>query len=213
MRTISKIVRQKQNPHRFDIYIDGEQTVTVHEDVLVRFQLRKGQTLETDDLIHLLAEGDKNKGRQIALKWLSHKLRTEKEVFDYLLNKGFSGECASSVVNWLKQYGYLNDRAFATAWVESRRRAKGKSSRLLREELRRKGIDEPLIDEALSAVSEADDLSLARRLAHKRYERLRQYDWATVERRIGSFLGRRGFSHAHIRTVLEELKDVDGRCE
>lgn len=207
-RTITKIERQNRNRARYNIYVDDEYATSVHEDVLVRCRLSKGQVLQDKGWTELLAQEEENKARQSALKYVGYKPRTAVEVKRYLKEKGFAPEFESSVLAWLESYGYVNDRAFAKAWVEERRRVKGKGSYALRQELQQKGVDDRWIAEALDAIDSEDELQLARKWAYKRYERVKYLEWEQVERRIGSFLQRKGFQLAHITEVLQELRSV-----
>ena len=51
----------------------------------------------------------------------------------------------------LAALGYLDDAAFARAWVESRDRARPRGARALRDELRRKGVAAEAVEAALTA--------------------------------------------------------------
>lgn len=212
-RTITKIEQGKRHPERFNIFLDGEFALSVHEDVLVKCRLHKGQTVHEDDWRGVLKEEEEAKAKQLALKYVAYKPRTEQEIVRYLREKGFSNAIVATVIAWLTQYRYLDDRAYAKAWVGERRRTKGASRELLRMELRQKGIAEQTIDEALADLSATEEADLAREWAFKRYARVRHLDWQTVQRRIGSFLARKGYSYSDIASALADLRrahDEDG---
>lgn len=204
--SITKIEQQKRNPNRFNIYINGEYAISVHEDVLVQGRLTKGRRLEENEWMDLLTQEEEAKARQRALAYIGYKPRTRAEVERYLKEKGFETEPITSAIAWLQSYGYIDDRKFAKAWVEERRRTKGKGIYAIRHELQAKGIDEGWIAEALATITDEDELQLARQWAHKRYERVTHLKWEQIERRIGSFLSRKGFSYACITEILRELR-------
>lgn len=205
--TISKIERQKRHANRFNVYIDGDYATSVHEDVLVQHRLHKGQVLQESDWLALLSDEEKNKAKQQALRYISFKRRTSDEVARHLQEKGNTSETILLVLTWLQSCGYIDDRAYAKDWVSERSRSKGKGRYAIKREMQVKGIDERWISEALHLIDDGEERELARTWAHKRYEHVKHLAWPHIERRIGSFLARRGFPHELIMSVLSELRD------
>lgn len=212
-RTITKIERQRRHPFRFNLYINGKYAMSVHEDVVIKCRLAKGQKLKEKEWTRLLIEEEHNQAKQAALNYVNYKPRTKTEVTRHLEHKGFASKPISSALIWLETYGYIDDRAFAEAWIEERSRSKGKGRQALYHELKQKGIDEERIREALDAFTDEDERELAREWAYKRYERVKHLPWVQVERRVGSFLQRRGFPFALILDVLQELRAVHSESE
>lgn len=211
--TITKIERQKRDANRFNIYIDGDYATSVHEDVLVQHRLHKGQELQEDVWLALLSDEEENKVKQQALRYISFMRRTREEVARHLQEKGNAPETVALVLTWLQSCGYIDDRTYARDWVAERRRLKGKGRYALKRELRLKGIDERWISEALHLIDDEDERELARTWAHKRYEHVKHLAWPRIERRIGSFLARRGFSHELTMSVLRELREHHAKDE
>ncbi len=205
-RVITKIERQRRNPARFNIYVDGEYAFSVHEDVLIRCRLSKGKVLEGADVADVLQEEERQSAVHAALKFVRYKPRTRAEVERHLKDKGFETEFIRAALTRLQNYGYVNDEAFARAWVEERRRLRGKGRYALKRELQQKGIEDRIITEVLAPIDDEDEYRLAREWAYKKYERLKHLEWRRAERRIGSFLQRKGFSLSHITAVLNELR-------
>jgi len=110
-----------------------------------------------------------------------------------------------AVLEHLREKDYLNDRSFAEFWVESRERFNPRGSQALRHELRLKGVEREIVDEA---VDGEQDEELARRAAARKAEQLRQapgMDFNTFRNRLGGFLQRRGFSYGITARIVKEL--------
>jgi regulatory protein len=71
--------------------------------------------------------------------------------------------------------------------------------------LRQKGVAEDAIQQALAEAEDDENLALqtARQYAH----RLTRSDWETFRKRLGAFLGRRGFSYGTIAPILRQVWD------
>ncbi|HJL19147.1 MAG TPA: RecX family transcriptional regulator [Sandaracinaceae bacterium LLY-WYZ-13_1] len=120
-------------------------------------------------------------------------------------------EAVAAVLAKLERLGLLDDARFAEARVRSLRR-RGKSARAIRAALRRQGVDDALVDRALSVHDDAGDaeLAAARALARKRRLGPWRRDPATRadgrERDLAK-LGRAGYSFDVARRVVDEALD------
>lgn len=136
--------------------------------------------------------------RSRALRLLDHRARSEQELRDRLLDAEFPQTSVDTVIADLVESGLIDDRRFAEEWVRQRRTRRGKSRRVLREELRKKGVSPSDCDHALAKVSDDDEQSLARHVAQDRARRIRTVPTDRKEkythlRRITAALVRRGF--------------------
>jgi regulatory protein len=117
----------------------------------------------------------------------------------------FSGEVIETTLARLREHGLLDDRAFASYWLEQRRTFRPRGARLLRAELRQHGISSDVAAETTAALATSDDD--AYRAARKRAEQLAAAgaDERTFLTRVSQLLTRRGFDWATIAPVVERL--------
>lgn len=147
--------------------------------------------------------------REIALRRLSVRARSRKELAQDLARRDVPPEAAAQVLDRFTEVGLIDDAAFAAQWVESRGSKSGASR--LKHELRQKGIADEHIADAVGSRDDDADLMAARALAQRKAPRMGRLDLAVRERRLGALLARRGFSTAVIRRVLSEVRDpMDG---
>ena len=131
--------------------------------------------------------------RAAALALLARKPWTRHELARRLVRRGAPPPVAEGLVTELEARGYLDDRAFARAWVESRGGTRG--PRRLRAELLARGIERELVDEALGALrARADEETRAGEAARRRLPALRRAAPARVPQRLHAYLVRRGFA-------------------
>jgi regulatory protein len=91
-------------------------------------------------------------------------------------------------------------------WVESRKRAKPRSTWLLKRELSQKGVADAIIVSLMGESSErGDDLSFAKDAIAKRIEKYRNLPRAEVYQKLGGFLARRGFSWDVSKAAIDAL--------
>lgn len=207
---ITALKAQKRNPNRINVYLDGQFAFGLARIVAAWLQIgqmisdEKIQTLQSQDTIEV--------AYQKALHFLSYRQRSEDEIRRKVKDAGFDEEVCEIVLGRLRDAGMVADAAFARGWVESRSASKPRGRRALTVELRRKGISEEIIHEALAETDDESDLAYRAGLRYAK--RLTQADWNTFRERLTAFLGRRGFSYGtiapQVRRIWGELHNGQG---
>ncbi len=155
---------------------------------------------------------DYQNARDFALNYLSYRSRSSKEVFDRLRRKGYSDEVAQSVVEYLTERRYLDDRAFAVEWAGFSAYHKLSGRILLSQELRLKGISADIIEDVIRETYSPDgrEKELALQLVHKRIRRSHKKDRDKLMRSLINLLARHGFSRSVIRDAVMEALGPGG---
>lgn len=153
----------------------------------------------------LAARQDSQENRNLAFNWslkyLSFRVRSTKEIRDYLARKNFIEATIDAVVEKLNELKFLNDEEFAKAWIESRQKNKGKSKFVLKNELRLKGLNNELIEQVLKEAQE--DFETAGILFERKKDKMKGLSPEEFKKKMGSFLQRRGYSWNIIGRLLE----------
>ena len=144
-----------------------------------------------------------NQARGMALRLLTTRPRSVSEMRDRLAQK-FGADATERTVARLVTEGLLNDEDFALQWRQSRERRKPRSPGMIRRELKEKGISDELIENALDGL---DPLEAAYRSVSRYAARQAKADRPTFDRRVGAFLGRRGFDPGVTTQTLRRLRE------
>lgn len=149
---------------------------------------------------------DFDKFYEKALKFLSYRPRSEKEIRENLAKKKAASSLIDLVIKKLQQQRFLNDREFAKWWVEQRTIVKPMGKRLIKMELTKKGIDKELIDEIFDDIEDIinNELEMVRKLVQRKFNKYKNTDKQIIYRRLGGFLSRRGFDYDTIKKVIDE---------
>lgn len=146
--------------------------------------------------------------RDYALRLIEFRDRTKKELYDKLREKGYSENDIDDEIEFLKSYGYINDRRFAEHYTNDAINLKKWGKIRIRTELIRKGIDREIID---SAIEEAfldieDD-----RVFTQMQTRFKNSDFSNIKERtrIFNFFMRRGFSAEEIKGAMNKMCSFD----
>ncbi len=200
-KTISALKVQKKNPERINVYLDGEFAFGLSR--IVAAWLTVGQKLSEEKIRQLLSEDTIEKGYQRALTLLQYRTRSEAEICSKLSGSSFDDDVISRVIERLKTNGLLGDMAFAKNWVENRAVFRPRSHKLIKMELRQKGVDDQIIETALQDAPKEEVLAL--QLARKHLARVQNLDRMSFRKKMNDYLLRRGFPYSVIRDVVEQL--------
>jgi regulatory protein len=162
---------------------------------------------------------------EAAAAFLAVRSRSVEETRRRLNHLGYPSALCDEVVGRLVELGYLDDQAFARAWVESRDRARPRGAMALRRELQLKGVPADTISEVLEARAQAAteavatgagaaadvDRDAARRLLERRASTLRrEADPRRRRQKAYALLARNGFAPDVCHEVSSSLLDDAG---
>jgi regulatory protein len=144
--------------------------------------------------------------RTIALRLLERSPRTRAELAAAMARRGVPADASERVLDRFGEVGLIDDQAFAAAWVDSRHHGRGLGRRALAAELKRRGVDDEVAADALSAVSTDDEVAAAQALVNRKLRSMRDLPRDVATRRLVGMLGRKGFgANLAYRVVSEAL--------
>lgn len=212
MKVISKITRQKNNPERYNIFIDDKYEFAVDENTLIKFGLTKGTVLEQHEIDEITYQDEIAKAFNKALGYLSFQMRSEYEVKKKLLDAGHGEAVVMEAIHKLERLGFLNDETYSKALLETKKRTMKKGPRAIRQDMQKKGIDKSLQDKVLGGFSHEEQLQLAMELAEKEVRGGSRKTPAQLKQKIQEQLMRKGYSFTIVSEVLAQMtfeKDDD----
>ena len=142
--------------------------------------------------------------RKSAMHILEFKTRTEQELRQKLKQKEFSEEQIEDAVEYVKSFGYINDRRYAETYILNRQQEKSRTKII--QELVQKGIDHSIAEEAWEEAcdSERSERDILREQMQKKLSGIEVPDEKQL-RRVFAFFMRRGFKYDDIAAVVRDI--------
>ncbi|MFJ9867968.1 recombination regulator RecX [Streptomyces sp. NPDC101165] len=150
------------------------------------------------------------RARAICLRLLTGTPRTRKQLADALRKREIPEDVAEEVLSRFEEVGLIDDSAFADAWVESRHHGRGLARRALARELRTKGVDSALIDEAVGRLDSEQEEATARELVARKLRATRGLDRDKRLRRLAGMLARKGYPEGMALRVVRQALEEEG---
>lgn len=140
--------------------------------------------------------------REKALRLLEFRSHSEKELSEKLLRAGAKQEDLPSVLEFLREYGFLNDARYAKSLSKDLQNIKKLGKRRIIGELKAKGISGEELDDALLELSEDEEETLFPLMEKKLGG---NFEKKNVDRAIRYFLYR-GYGFDDIKACIDRLK-------
>ena len=201
MNEITAILPQVKDKRRCNIYIDGRFCCGLTLEATVKNRLKVGQIVTEEKLAEIQLESEKDTAFDKALTHLSATRKTEKQIRTFLAGKGYLPVVVDYVVEKLRGYDFLNDGEYADAYVESVSAHKG--GRLIRMELKGKGVSDEEIERALGEREEGAEEEAAKAILTK-YMRNKPFDKETLSKAYRYLMGK-GFDYETAKAALASL--------
>ena len=154
------------------------------------------------------AQDPEARARQICLRLLTAAPRTRAQLAQAMRRGGVPAEAAEAILVRFADAGLIDDAVFARAWVESRHHSRGLSKRSLSAELRRNGVQDEEIREAVDALDPEQEVATARRLVERKMASTRGRPPETRARQAAGMLARKGYPPGlAFRLIREAMQD------
>jgi regulatory protein len=193
---ITKIKQQVKRPDRYSIFVDEKYSFSLGESELINSGIRLGLEVSEGQLEEFKNVAAIDKGYDRTLNLISIRRRSRWEIEQYLKRKDYSPALTEAILNKLSN-NYIDDLAFARAWVSNRRLLKAISKRKLSLELRAKRISDEIVRQVL-ADDETDEQEVLRELVAKKRKISRFQD----DLKLMQYLSRQGYNYDDIKKAI-----------
>lgn len=196
-----------------NIFINGKFAFGANLETIVKKHLKVGMLISEDKINKIIGLEKSTRLMDLAMRYLSYRPRSVKEVENYLASKIAKSEQIKFreakesrqipiIVQKLKRYKYLNDRQFAKWFLASRAKSNPKGLSYVKMELKLKGISGDIIE---GLVVRSSELELAKKAVVKKLKRWQAQPLLDFKKKFYSYLKTRGFSYDTIRELFANL--------
>lgn len=142
---------KKVGTNKYKIYFDNN-TLVVYEDVILKYNLLYKKDIDSDLLLEIDKDNLKASIYDVALKYISIRMRSIKEMREYLNRKKFDKKDIEDTINKLINNGLLNDKSFAISFVNDKIHLTNNGIDKIRKDLENLGVEELYINEAIDNI-------------------------------------------------------------
>ena len=112
-----KILRYKKYKNNEYIIITSKGEYKLYDDIIVKYELLLKKEISEKEFANILTDNNFLNAYYTALKLISTKMRTEKEIFEILQKNEFKKEEIEYTIKRLKNEKYLNNRIYIETYI------------------------------------------------------------------------------------------------
>lgn len=161
--------------------------------------------MNEEKILSVAKEENKLKCKETAIRIIERSYKTEKEMEERLLEKGYDIDSVSYAIKFLKEYNFINDESYTKMFIKDKIKSQG--SKKIKYALIRKGIDRDIIDNLLLDVDKEQETEVLKELAIKKYNQLvkREADKYKLRDKLCRFLISRGYDYSNVKDIIREV--------
>lgn len=209
MNVITKIEVQKRNKDRSNVYIDNDYAFSLSNELVYKEGLKVNEKIDIERIKTIAKEDNYIKCKTTALRIVEKSYKSEKELVDKLILKGYDNESINKTMDVLKEYNFINDENYVKMYVKDKLKQVGKKK--IKYDLAKKGISDKIIDEEIYNIDSEYEKNTAYNLAIKKYNTIakREADRFKLSQKLYRFLLSKGYSYDIVSSVVKEITKVD----
>lgn len=148
MDLITEIKVQSKDKNRVNLYLNNKFYCGLDVETVVKNQLKAGTYIDEQKLINIQSESEKQTALAKVLNLISVRYKTQKEIENYLYQKGYLAPVVCFVIEKCLEYHYIDDERYVDGYIANHKNTYGKLK--IKQQLLQKGIKSNLIDEKLA---------------------------------------------------------------
>ncbi|SHF08286.1 recombination regulator RecX [Clostridium fallax] len=213
MSKITKIEVQKRNKNRVNVFIDEEFAFACDGELVYKCNLNVKEEIELSKIESIVKEDNFIKCKNSALRVIEKAHKTEKEIIDKLILKGFDKNSIEKTIKFLKEYNFINDNKFVEIFVKDKIKNQGRKK--IKYSLLKKGVSEDLIEDKINNIDSNVEETSAYSLCLKKYNNLikREEDKYKLYQKLYRFLASKGYSYSCISDTVKKVMNTDDFME
>lgn len=190
------------NKDNYNIYLSNGEVLSLHEKVITENELLLRKEIDKilyDKLIHDNKIYDLV---QMAIKYISVRLRSIKEMKMYLLKKEATSDEVEVVINKLLEIGYLDDDRFTKAYIKDKLNFTMMGDYKIKMELNRLGVDSLIIEENINEIDDSVIEDKIKKIIEKDIRTNKKYSGIALKNKIYNHLLTQGYSKDKVIAII-----------
>lgn len=203
---IKKFTKSKNGMYILNI---DEKKYKLHEDLILQYKLLISKSIDNDILYELLEKNKKYETYEIALKYISIKMRSKKELEEYLKKKGYDNIDIFQVISILQENGYLNNDNYIDAFIHDKINLTNYGPEKIKQELKRNGFsDEDILNKIIIYTDDLQEEKITK-IINKMIKSNKNKSGIVLKRKIEMYLLNLGYQKEKINKKLESYNYCD----
>lgn len=200
---IIKFTKLKSN--KYTVYFDDGTNIKLYDDVIIKYNLLSNKELDDDKIDEIVKYNDRLGSYYKALKYITKRQRTEKEVYEYLV-KDYTRKTTEETIDRLKIEGYFKKDIYLKSYINDAINLNLVGPNKIKDNLKKLGFNDDEIKPFIDNISDDIWLGKVERLVNKKVKANHQYGINKLREKIFYDISNLGFPKWMIEEKVNDLE-------
>ena len=202
-----KINSYKKQKNKYELCLDNGNKLELYDDVILKFNLLIHKELDEKNLQEIILFNNYVESYEKALKYISSKLRTEKEIIKKL--KDYNKDAINYTIDRLKKDGYLDDYLYIKSYINDKVNLGMEGPNKILYDLKKLGFQEEDIQNYLNTFTSDIWLNKIEKYIQKKIHSNHNMSGLFLKQKVYNELKNKGFFIDHINLILDKYSFQD----
>ena len=197
---------EKKKNGMYQVFFDNDNNIDISEEIILKYNLLLKKDIDNSLIDKMLDENKIYIAYNLAIKYISIKMRSRKEIREYLSKKNIDYDSINEVIKILEKEKYLDDDSYAKAFVNDKMLLSNDGPNKIRSKLIELGINSNSINNALELFDYDLQKEKVTKIAKKLVEVNRNKSATLLKNKIITYLVNLGYDKSVINSVLSTVE-------
>ena len=188
--------------NKYNVYLSNGEVLNLQEQVITENELLLKKEMSQELYNKLVRDNKIYELMEMAVKYISIRLRSIKEVKDYLLKKGGSNNEVEDAVQRLIELGYLDDDRFTKAFIKDKLKFTTIGDYKIKMQLNKLGVSTSIIEDNMNKIDEHIIEEKIKKIIEKDKKTNKKYSGQILKNKIYNHLLNQGYSQEKVITII-----------
>lgn len=206
---INKFTKKKNG--MYNILFEDGTSILAHEDIILKYELLIKKEINEQEEKEILKENITYVAYDLAIKYITSKMRSRKEIKEYLEIKEIEKDSIEKVLSMLEKNGYINDSIYIESFINDKILLTNDGPNKIIKELISKGLDSQLIEQKIELFTKELQLEKINKIITKMINTNRNKSIYTLKNKIIDYLTNLGYDKSNILEILNDIELTDSK--
>ena len=204
-----KVLKYKKVKNKYRVYFDNDIKIDLYDDIILKYELLLKKEIDNKTFDKLVLDNNKEDIYEKAINYISIKIRSREEIYNYLNKKGYEKEDIVNTIDRLEKNKLINDDLYIKSYIHDRFYLSSDGLNKIRNYLINLKLDESIIDKYIEEIDREDIIDKLNKLIDKKIKSNRNYSGNILKMRLINYFIEQGYNKSDIEDILKDKDLVD----
>lgn len=110
---------KKVGKNKYKVFFNNTD-LTLYEDIILKYELLTRSDIDADLLDEIILENRNYEVYDVALSYIEVKMRNTRELYNYLINKGYDENIVNKTIDKISALGLLDSKSYISAFINDK---------------------------------------------------------------------------------------------